>query len=332
MVAGAGLDAATIDRWRELQHCNPTLASPCFSPEFAQAVSVARSDAEVGVVRKRAEIVALFPYQRSGGGHAIPLGGIVSDYQGVVCEPEFECDARELLEGCRLIAWDFDRLLASQTFFAPFHKLCEPSALIDVRGGYKAYAQKLLVNGSKQLVRCRNLMRRLERKVGPLRFVCHSSDRRALTKILRWKSHQYKRSGWRDLFATKWGRVLIERIHSTQTDDFAGMLSLLFAGDRLVAGHIEMRSRSVWHYWFPAYNTDFARFSPGIILLLKMIEHAPGLGLQTIDLGTGQSLYKQRLSNASIQVAEGSVERPSWLWLAREARRRLRPLAFWRHR
>jgi CelD/BcsL family acetyltransferase involved in cellulose biosynthesis len=317
------LDSPTIECWREFQQSNPDLASPCFSPEFAQAVSAARTDVEVCVIRQGREVVGIFPFQRQWGGRAVPLGGIVSDYQGLICQPNFEFDPRELLQGCKLSAWDFDRLLSSQASFAPFHKLSEPSALIDLSRGFGAYASELRAAGSKQIAKCENLMRRLEREVGPLRLICHSSDRRALAKILRWKSQQYKRSGWNDFFALDWGRNLVERIHAAQTENFAGMLSLLFAGDRLIAGHMGMRSRTVWHYWFPAYNHEFARFSPGILLLLKMMQHAPALGLQTIDLGTGNNLYKERLSNASILVAEGSVERPSWLWLARQTRRGL---------
>jgi CelD/BcsL family acetyltransferase involved in cellulose biosynthesis len=169
-------------------------------------------------------------------------------------------------------------------------------------------------------------MRRLELEIGPVHFVSHSTDRDALQQILSWKSRQYRKTGWRDLFALKWGRVLIERIHAAQSGGFAGMLSLLYAGDKLLAGHLGMRSRTVWHYWFPAYDPQFAKYSPGLLLLLKMAEHAPKIGLRTIDLGTGMTLYKRRLMNASVSVAEGSVERPSWLSLVRGMRRKAKRL------
>ena len=121
-------------------------------------------------------------------------------------------------------------------------------------------------------------------------------------------------------------RAALERIHTTQSDGCAGRLSLLYAGDRLVAGHMGMRSRTVWHYWFPAYDRETARYSPGLILLLKMAQACEELGLRTIDLGTGITLYKKRLMNTSVPVAEGSVQRPSWLSLWRGARRKLRTL------
>ena len=170
-------------------------------------------------------------------------------------------------------------------------------------------------------------MRRVEREVGPLRFVANSTDAALLGTVLGWKSDQYRQSGKRDLFAPGWIREAVDRIFATHADGCSGMLSLLYAGDRLVAGHFGMRSRQVWHYWFPSYDPEAAKYSPGLILLLKMAEHAPAIGVQIIDLGKGISLYKERLMNASALVASGSVELPSWLAsVRRSAERNLRSL------
>jgi CelD/BcsL family acetyltransferase involved in cellulose biosynthesis len=290
------------------------------------AVAAARNDVEVAFIEQARRLAAIFPFQRRSGSRAIPVGRIVSDYQGLICRADFDCDAQELLKACGLVAWDFDRLLASQRPFAPYHKLCEPSARMDLSNGYEAYVAQRELAGTHQVKKCEYMMRRLEREVGPLRFVAHSSDQRLLSQVLEWKSGQYRQSGWKDLFATAWGRALVERVHALQTPGFAGMLSLLYAGRRLVAGHIGMRSQTVWNYWFPAYDRQFARYSPGIVLLLKMAQTAEGLGLQRIDIGTGMTLYKRRLMNDSVSVAEGSVERPVGVGLFRLARRRLKSL------
>ena len=288
------------------------------------AVASVRNDVEVAFVEESGELAAIFPFQRRPGSRAVPVGGIVSDYQGLICRPGFNCDAQELLKTCGLVAWDFDRLLASQKVFTRYHKLCEPSARIDLSQGYKSYASGRQAAGTHQIKKCEYMMRRMEREIGPLRFVAQSPDPLLLAQVLAWKSEQYRQSGWKDLFATDWGRALIGRIHSLSGPGFAGMLSLLYAGRRLVAGHIGMRSDTVWHYWFPAYDRQFGRYSPGIVLLLTMAQAAEGLGLRCIDIGTGMTLYKKRLMNASVSVAEGSVERPSGLGLLRLARRKLR--------
>ena len=90
--------------------------------------------------------------------------------------------------------------------------------------------------------------------------------------------------------------------------DFAGMLSALYAGEKVVALHMGMRSRCTWHYWFPCYDRDFARYSPGHVLLLEMTRSAEALGIASIDLGPGVGTYKERFSTASKTVAGGVIE------------------------
>lgn len=62
------------------------------------------------------------------------------------------------------------------------------------------------------------------------------------------------------------------------------------------------------HYWFPVYEESFAKCSPGLFLLMRMAQAAPGMGIRKIDLGKEDSLYKQRLSNGGIELAEARVE------------------------
>jgi len=209
--------------------------------------------------------------------------------------------------------WDFDHLLDVQQGFSSHCRNSEISPQIDLSRGYAAYATGLRESGSDQIKKAANLARRIEREVGPLRFVNHTTDLNLLRIVLDWKSQQYRESGKEDLFTIAWFRAVVERIQGVQTEFFAGSLSVLFAGDKLVAGHMGMRSRCVWHYWFPAYDVTYSKYSPGILLLLQLAEHAASAGITLVDLGKGMSMYKQRLMNSSVSVAVGSVETASWL-------------------
>ena len=82
-----------------------------------------------------------------------------------------------------------------------------------------------------------------------------------------------------------------------------------------------MRSAHVLHYWFPAYDPEFAKFSTGIILLLRMAEALAAMGVRTIDLGEGKSQYKERLMTGEVALQKGSVELPSLLATARQMQR-----------
>ena len=324
LIRGQDLDAEHVSVWQELQRSNPQLESPCFAPEFTQAVAAVRNDVEVALLRHDDKTKAFFPFQRQNGSRAIPVGGIVSDYQGLICSPRFTCDPRQLLKACKLVSWEFNRLLCSQEVFAAYRKQSTLSARIDLSEGYASYVTQRRAAGTRQIKQCEYMMRRVEREVGRLRFVPHSTDPELLAQVLDWKSEQYRQTGWSDLFATRWGRALVERVQTLQSPAFGGVFSLLYAGQRLVAGHLGMRSSTIWHYWFPAYDRQFAKYSPGLILLLKMAQFAPEFGLRSIDIGTGISLYKKRLMNASVSVADGTLETSSCRGLLRLARRKLR--------
>jgi CelD/BcsL family acetyltransferase involved in cellulose biosynthesis len=324
LVPGGELSDDLVAVWARLQQTNPDLASPYFHAEFTKAVAAVRPDVEVAIIETSGKVGAFFPFQRERGRVGRPVGGIISDYHGLICAQDFRFSPRELLECTHLIAWEFDHLPTSQLSFGPFQSSIEPSPRIDLSWGYDEYVRQRRKAGSEQIKKIFNLARRIEREVGPLRFVAESTDGGSLAAVLRWKSDQYLQSGKADLFAPGWIREVVNRIVSTHSNGCSGALSLLYAGDRLVAGHLGMRSRQVWHYWFPAYDPGAAKYSPGLILLLKMAEHAPEMGVHTIDLGKGMSPYKERLMNSQSFLASGSLELPSWRSFRRKTWRTLR--------
>ena len=305
-----GIPPEIHQAWLRLQQSNPVLVSPYFSPEYTRIVGAARQDVEVAVVENGGQVVALFPYERRGWNLAVPVGSFLSDYHGLICQPDFHIDLRELLRACGLVAWDFNHTPVAQVPLVPFHRVQHHSPIMDLSTGYEAYVSERRTAGTEQIKKNGNLMRRLEREVGPLRFVAQSPDTAVLSKLLDWKTAQFRRNRWRDLFSIPWVRQTMDEIHATRTPGFAGMLSALFAGDKLVAAHFGMRSSTVWHYWFPTYDPEFSKYSPGVTLLLKMAESAASLSMNVIDLGCGEHTYKERLMNGFVATAKGTVELP----------------------
>ena len=97
-----------------------------------------------------------------------------------------------------------------------------------------------------------------------------------------WKSEQFTKTGKRDIFVQPWTTSVVQDIHATQDRHFSGQLSLLYAGKRLVAAHLGIRSGSILHSWFAAYDRQLAKYFSSLILLLKIAEHAPSIGIQTL--------------------------------------------------
>jgi CelD/BcsL family acetyltransferase involved in cellulose biosynthesis len=309
VIRGGELTADLRRLWRDLLPTDPAFASPYVCPELTAAAAAVRDDVFVGLLRDGGRIAGFFPFQRQGGdsGEGTVVAEGVCDYQAVVADPELAWSAGELLRGCGLRTWSFTYLAAGQEPFRPFHRQLFPCAFMDLSRGYAAWAEARRAAGSRLIKDTARHRRRLERRAGPLRFELHTADAGVLARMMAWKSDQYRRTGKTDWFAIPWVAALIERLHGVQAPGFAGLLSALWAGDELVAAHFGLRSREVWHWWYPAYDRRFAADSPGLILDLAMAEHAEALGIARIDLGRVCD-HKARLMSGWHELARGRAE------------------------
>lgn len=307
VVDAAALSPALVQAWVRVQEADPDLASPFLRPEFTLAAASTRPDVKVGVVERGDAAVGFLPFVRRFGGIGAPVASSVSDCQAVVIGRDVAWTPGELLAGFGLAGLEFNHLLASQSPWRAWQGRVADSPLIDLRGGYEAYRRERREAGSEQIRKAEGLARKLEREVGPLRFEAASTNPADLQWLVDHKRAQCEAKGRVDALSTPGVRRLVDRLLATRDSGFAGMLSCLRAGDRLVAAHMGMRSRTRWHYWFPCYDESLAKYSPGITLLLRMAEAAPAMGIDSIDLGKGDAPYKQRLMNASAPVCDATA-------------------------
>jgi CelD/BcsL family acetyltransferase involved in cellulose biosynthesis len=314
------LDEAQLSRWRAMQSADPRLHNPFLSPEFALAVGRVRQTARVAVLDDAGEPIGFFPFERRTFGIGKPIGSGVSDCQALISSPGSEWDADDLLRACGLAAWEFDHLIAGQAWIAPEHQL-HASPVIDLRRGFDAYVEERRQVSKSLVASTLRKARKLASEVGPLRLEEDVTDPGALRTLMRWKSSQYHRTGAADRFGIDWIVRLLEDLLAARGPGFTPSLTMLYAGDRAVAGHFGLRSPSVLSWWFPAYDEAFQRYSPGRYLLLRIAESAAAQGVGSIDLGRGVEEYKHRFASWEAYVAEGAVRRPGVVASARELTR-----------
>ncbi|MDA0636726.1 GNAT family N-acetyltransferase [Nonomuraea sp. MCN248] len=225
--------------------------------------------------------------------------------------PGLELDARTLLRTCKLTVYDFDHLVAGQPTFAPYENDVRPAPVMDFTAGFDAWLDQVKANSPKNLKTVRYKERKLGREQGELRLAWASPDADELRTLLAWKSDQYRRTGRVDRFAQPWIVELTDLMHASRSPDFSGVLTMLYAGDTPVAGHFGLMTANTLVGWFPAYDTEYARYSPGIVHHMRMAEAAARSGLSTIDMGKGGKEYKDWLKSGTLYVAEGRVSRPT---------------------
>jgi CelD/BcsL family acetyltransferase involved in cellulose biosynthesis len=149
-------------------------------------------------------------------------------------------------------------------------------------------------------------LRRLEQK-GPVRFLVYQPHevQQCLSGFEEFKTCY--RELWRGQPAERmflrpgleaWYRALIA------THLPAGRLhfSRLQCGDETVAWHFGFLHHGVLHWYKPTYQKDFSPFSPGKLLLAKVIEEGIRLGWQAVDFGPGMEPYKLHWANESTEM------------------------------
>ncbi len=318
VISPSELDGPLQARWRALQTAQPLLASPYFAPEFTLAVGAVREDVRIGVLEDGGEVAAFFPFQQRWG-VGRPVGGRLSDHHGVIAAPGLAWDWGELLRACRLGYWQFDHLPAWQRPKAPVKVAMSPG--LDLSEGYEAWRKRRLEAGARRLGELPRKARKLARELGPLRLEVHSRDAGELATVMAWKSEQCRRTGADDCFAPAWSRALVERIAAIDEPGFGGRLSVLYAGDTLVAAHFGMRSPQVWHWWFPVYSREHAPYSPGALLLTMLAQAVAAQGHGLLDLGKGDEAYKSSFADTGSALVEGCAAREAPITYLRTARK-----------
>src|ERR1700730_8146145 len=108
IIPAGALTPAELAEWVAIQDANPLLASPFLRPEFTTAVSSVRDDVRVAVIEHSGVPVGFFSYQRDWMGIGRPVGGPLSDCQGIITKSDFVWDATRLIRDCGLREWKFD--------------------------------------------------------------------------------------------------------------------------------------------------------------------------------------------------------------------------------
>ena len=265
-----------IETWSAIQQADPDFASPFFRPEFSKLVSGVHPNVEVAVLKNGPGCVGFWPYQRDAFNVARSVGLRLCDFDGVVAKRGVEWCPVDLLKHCGLTAWPFGHLVGSQAPLQRFHWSQSNAPVIDLKSGFQDYCRQKWKAGSRSIDKTLRKLRKLGREVGPVRFVANSADRRVFDTVIQWSRHQCRRTRSVDYLGLPWTRELLSRIAGFRSDDFSGMLSAVYAGDQLVAAHLGMRSRRVLHGWFPVYNREFERHSPGMVFWVLLAETRGG--------------------------------------------------------
>ena len=148
-------------------------------------------------------------------------------------------------------------------------------------------------------------MRRARKKLAEIgsvdfKVVC---DKNALERYMpqmfeihrrRWKGY-YTGS----LFNSHNGRTFIEEIAKLYLERGSLYLALLTLDETAVAYALCFRFGDTLYYYNPAFDPEYATYSPGVILLEEIVKDCRDGGICRIELGKGSLPYKERLATST---------------------------------
>ena len=316
VISVAELDHGVRSAWLQLLSEQALYRSPYYHPDYTVAIAQGGAPVRLLLIEQAGKLAAVLPYQLAGRWCAAPVGGGLTDYQGPVCADGLRLSPSAMLTAMRVHYMGFNHMPLARTEFAAGAWEHSRSLTLDLRGGFAAYAERLQATREASLLKkIETAERKLAKKFGALRF-CFDADSAAdYTALLRGKSEQFVRTlgPAHDLFAQPAIRTVIDHLHAHRQPEFAGILSTLHAGDTLIAAHFGLRTGQVLHYWFPWYDTAYAEFSPGLMLLAGCARAAAERGIEVVDLGRGEQAYKQRFASGFEPLCEGAVSAPAML-------------------
>src|SRR3954451_1156068 len=133
------LPAPLVERWRALLPTEGDLASPFLHPAYSLAAAEVLEGVEVCVVTSNGTPVGFYPFERIEPSAGRPVGGAMSNFQGMIAAHGVAWSATELVRGARLHALGFHHQVRGQPAFDAYVQRTAESPLIDLAGGWDAY-------------------------------------------------------------------------------------------------------------------------------------------------------------------------------------------------
>jgi CelD/BcsL family acetyltransferase involved in cellulose biosynthesis/glycosyltransferase involved in cell wall biosynthesis len=320
--------------WSELYERCPT-ATPCQSPEWllAWCRHFGVRDLKSLALFRGAELVGLAPfliYEQRGARVLTQLGSGVSDYQDVLLRPdELICTVRAVQHWlhARRGAWDvcdLEQLSVESPLMRVeldsrgststcLHHACP---VLRLRSSPTAFADAVPSPLRKNLRYARRMLERL----GPLHF--ETADTSNVDAMFRSLLALHGACGQTDLRSGGPADAKLVEFHRELAPALArrGMLRLhlLRSNERVIAAFYGFLDKRRLYYCLSGFDPEFARMSPGAVVLERAIQAAIGTGAGAIEFLRGQALHKHAwgaedsftLRRTWVQSASAQPQRP----------------------
>lgn len=305
--------------WVEMQRLTPHLRRAFFSHGFALACEQGSDLARVALIRDRSNaVVAALPFQFEDAwsrrlGVAQRMGDALADHCGVIARPGFRIAPARLMELARIGVLFLDHLGDGQAAFGLVASRTRPGHVIELPEGSAAYFANLAAVNRSFLQDTERRLRRLEKEFGSPQFsLTANPDEAAVWSLLEAKRAQYSRTGAGDPFAEPKYVNVVRALVAGRYPDCVPVLTQLSAGGKVLAQHLGLLHDGNLSYWFPVYDREAQKVSPGRMLMWHTLRAADAHGIRLIDRGEGDSQAKRDFSTGVRQFGVVNLQAAGW--------------------
>ena len=301
--AGNEVSWGLIADWELFRSANPKLRSPYFGDKFFMSIKDVVPSAYLAVIREQDKIMGYFPFQVRGN-VVQSLGTPLTDYQATICAQELDIDMISVLQKHGEARFEFNGWIGKGV--GNTNHLVAHAYHADIRDGFDSYFAARKSQNPSFFKSFQRRARALAKDVGEVHCQIGVATSNDVDKVVTLKRTQYKQKGTYDVFDCGWTLQLLYSIAENSNQEFGLQFAYLKIKDQLIACELFLIDGDYAHSWFPAYDADFAKYSPGHILTMKIIEKLAAIGVTTLDFGIGYEKYKESLATQGDLCLEGA--------------------------
>lgn len=305
-----------IRQWDHLlEHATP-YTSPFLSHAFCRAVDEVCGNVKVLQFETPDRIAGFLPFQLRKGrsllGHAQKVGAEMSDCFGAIGMSGVQFGPEEILNAARISSLRFDHGNSEMCPFQ-FSEREEQKGLRVHATGHANFIDGLKAADKHFVKTVSRAEAALASTLGPISFRWNTDNPfRDLSHLISVKRQQFRRTNKPDNLRKGWQSALLQRlVCRPEGRNCEPILSTLYGGQTWLASNLSLRCGNVLHIWFPAYNVNYRRYSPGHLLFFKLIGAGLDRGLTFFDFGEGEAAYKKKYRGESYSLWKGAIARKS---------------------
>ncbi|MEO1324601.1 MAG: GNAT family N-acetyltransferase [Pseudomonadota bacterium] len=249
--------------------------------------------------------VAYWPFRKGPLGTARPVAGSMDDLHGILAHPTVHLDLNGPKVRRHMGGYAFSAVPYQQRRHGLIGQTGDGNQVMDLRDGFEAWCSDRSAVSANFRRSWRKAEALLSAETTEIQHNVTHSD--GFERLMALKQEAYARAGHFDLFKLAWPRDLLDRLLKSENDNARGIFSTLKIDGDVAAMSICMRSTSVLHYWFPAYEAKFAKQKPGLALLFSLAQWAGANGLSELHLGLGDDQYKRQMASWMMPVRAGAL-------------------------